>query len=186
MQAYWEAALADQVNIMWSNVWQRQTIKLSPDRKLAEFNLKILHGILPNMSNLHKWKLVPAPLCAVCLVREDTEHMFVSCCCVGGLWNQVSALMSHFNITSRVELSNIILGLSTTASDIYSINLILTIAKLSIFKIWMRYKDDQQRLCTADRVSVFLSELKSRIQMDLIVNESRGNEAWAKLLWLMD
>ena len=53
MQAYWEAALADQVNIMWSNVWQRQTIKLSPDRKLAEFNFKILHGILPNMSNLH-------------------------------------------------------------------------------------------------------------------------------------
>ena len=85
MQAYWEAALADQVNIMWSNVWQRQTIKLSPDRKLAEFNFKILHGILPNMSNLHKWKLVPTPLCALCLVREDTEHMFVSCRCVSGL-----------------------------------------------------------------------------------------------------
>ena len=43
MQTYWNATLADQT-IMWSKVWQRQTIKLSPDRKLAEFNFKILHG----------------------------------------------------------------------------------------------------------------------------------------------
>ena len=144
-----------------------------------------LHRILPNMSNLYKWKLVPTPLCTVCLVAEDTEHMFVSCRCLGGLWNQVSALMSQFNITFRVELSNIILGLST-ASDKYSINVILTIAKLSIFKIWMRYKDDQQRFSTADRVSVFLSELRSIIKMDLLVDESRGNENWANLLWLLD
>ena len=123
--------------------WRLQTIKLSPARKMSEFNFKILHGILPNMSNLYKWKLVPNPLCAVCLVKEDTEHMFVLCLYLGNFWNHVSALMSQLNVTFRVELSNIILSLSsTTPKYVYCINLILTIAKLSIFKMWIRYKDD--------------------------------------------
>ena len=158
--------------------WRLQTIKLSPARKMSEFNFKILHGILPNMSNLYKWKLVPNPLCAVCLVKEDTEHMFVSCWCLGNFWNHVSALMSQLNVTFRVELSNIILGLSsTTPRDRYCINLILTIAKLSIFKMWIRYKDDHQ---------MFSTELKAIIKMHLLVDEARGNEAWADLLWLLD
>lgn len=117
MQTYWENRFVNQTSITWGRVWQLQTIKLSPERILSEFGFKILHGILLNMSNLYKWKLVPTPLCAVCLVPEDIEHMFISCKSLGHFWKQVDNFTSNVKLGFVGNLSNIILGLSTSEDN---------------------------------------------------------------------
>lgn len=62
------------------------------------------------MSNLYKWKLAPTPLCAVCLVPEDIEHMFIACESLGHFWKQVDDLMSYVKLGFVVNLPSIILA----------------------------------------------------------------------------
>ena len=41
----------------WKTIWINQTVGLTYDRKLAEFNFKLMHNILPCGPNLRRWKI---------------------------------------------------------------------------------------------------------------------------------
>ena len=50
-------------------------IKMCPDSKEAQFNYKLLHLILPCLTNLKNWRIVNDSLCPLCFVKHNVVHL---------------------------------------------------------------------------------------------------------------
>ena len=63
------------------NISKTYTIKLRliKDRKICEFNYKLLNNCLPCKTNLVKWNIVPDSQCNYCGKEETAEHMLLLC-----------------------------------------------------------------------------------------------------------
>ena len=49
------------------------------EKKLKEFNFKLLHGIMPCNKNLFRWKIRPHDICDVCQEIQTIEHLLYNC-----------------------------------------------------------------------------------------------------------
>ena len=96
------------------------------DKKIAEFNFKVLQNILPCNSNLVKWRKAQSRLCRICNVDENLMHMLFSCKFANGIWRD-------FMEKTGVDLSlkDIVLG-----TDSKLLNSVISIISYSIFKQW--------------------------------------------------
>ena len=70
---------------LWSNVYK------NPKRfHDADIDFKVLHNILYTNEKLHKFKIVPSPLCTFCGTGNETiPHLFVHCPETILLWNYI-------------------------------------------------------------------------------------------------
>ena len=59
------------------------------EKKLKEFNFKLLHGIMLCNKNLFRWKIRPYDICDVCQEIQTIEHLLYNCPYVKPLWNVV-------------------------------------------------------------------------------------------------
>ena len=75
VEASWQQRFG--IDIDWKIAW-KQKVKLD-DRKLAQFNYKLLHNILPNRKQLKIWKIIQDDKCVLCRITEDPEHLFTLC-----------------------------------------------------------------------------------------------------------
>ena len=138
-----------QSDIIWNQVWINQTRKLTSHMYLAEFNFKILHRISPCGAFLHRWQMLPSGYCNICNLYEDYEHMFVSCKFVENLWDKIALLIKKaFDIELNITFKVIILGYRTSITEDFNqithvINIVLSLAKYVIFRIWCRYKSEK-------------------------------------------
>ena len=66
--------ILDVDTIDFANLYVRK-IKLMPDKKLAEFNFKVLQVILACGLNLNRWGKVENKLCRICKVTHDIPHL---------------------------------------------------------------------------------------------------------------
>ena len=64
------------------------------EKKLKEFNFKLLHGIMPCNKNLFRWKIRPYDICDVCQEIQTIEHLLYSCSYVKLLWNVVDLVLT--------------------------------------------------------------------------------------------
>ena len=64
--------------INWKRSWKNLNFKFINicDREIV---FKLLHGILTTKKRLYQIKLSTSPLCELCNVNEDNEHMFYRC-----------------------------------------------------------------------------------------------------------
>ena len=60
-----------------------------PDKKLAEFNFKVLHLILACGLNLNRWGKVENKLCRICKVTHDIPHLLFFCTKAITVWNLI-------------------------------------------------------------------------------------------------
>ena len=56
------------------------------DRKIAEFNFKVLHNVLSCNANLVKWKKKDIALCNICGELETIEHLLFNCTFAKRIW----------------------------------------------------------------------------------------------------
>ena len=68
------------------------------DKKIAEYNYKLLMNILVSEDKLYKWKISENPNCIYCKNVHSVEHMLFNCVEVKHLWRIVSSLLNK-NIT---------------------------------------------------------------------------------------
>ena len=54
-------------------------VKLIKDKKICEFNYKMLNNCLPCKTNLFKWNIVTDSKCNLCGKEENAEHMLFLC-----------------------------------------------------------------------------------------------------------
>ena len=80
--------ILDVDTIDFSNLYLRK-IKFMPDKKLAEFNFKVLHLILACGLNLNRWGKVENKLCRICKVTHDIPHLLFFCTKAITVWNLI-------------------------------------------------------------------------------------------------
>ena len=65
----------ENTTLIWKRIYKQQ-IETVYDRKLAEFNYKLLHNIVPSGYLISKWDKSVSIKCAVCNAIETTYHIY--------------------------------------------------------------------------------------------------------------
>mgnify|MGYP000527767340 FL=1 len=85
---------------LWENVYIAK-IKEIYEKRISEFNYKLLHGILNNNVCVSKWNKTVSPLCEVCNVNEDIKHLLYDCKIVKHIWERISIYLK-FDVTWKI------------------------------------------------------------------------------------
>ena len=153
-QIYWSDVL-DLANEEFSSVYKNKISGIK-EKKLSEFNYKVLHNILPCNTNLVRWQKKDEKNCRLCNVEESIEHMLFHCIDARSVWEDFK------NVTGiDVTLKHVITGDSLTHLD----NLQITVVAYLIYKRWLlESKEIKQRLGVA-KLNDFNCELRHRANL---------------------
>ena len=128
------------------------------EKKLKEFNFKMLYGILPCGANLKKWKIRQTSLCDVCKEEQTITHLLFECQYVVGLWKCVSEALEM-----DIVKDNIICGCFD--GDFRSNNIIITIICFLIYKDWLLNSIENRKRTTVFNMELLKSELQLRMKI---------------------
>ena len=114
----------------WINIYKQKIISVNVV-KIAEFNFKVLHNIIPCGKILNKWQGHISDKCESCNQIETTEHMLYSCNKITSIWEKVSLVLKM-----NIKWKNIVCGLpsSENSKNVCFLNFVISIVAYSIFK----------------------------------------------------
>ena len=121
-------------DIEWKRVYERK-MKNQFEVKIAEFNFKLLHEILPTAYNLHKWKKIEQMSCIYCQSElHNGIHLFYECPYLGNIWDILSDILG-----TDITWETIVLG----SGDIGENNKVVSLLSYVIYKKYLldREKD---------------------------------------------
>ena len=126
---------------VWTNIYEQKTIKISVP-KLAEFNFKLLHNIVPCGKILHKWNSKVSEKCNHCNEIENIEHMILLCKNVKYVWECVTNALKV-----NIKWKTIVCGFvsSEINKNVELSNIVISIVAYSIFKFSNREKWNETR-----------------------------------------
>ncbi|XP_062574193.1 uncharacterized protein LOC134236030 [Saccostrea cucullata] len=118
----------------WCNIY-RNKIKLMYDKRLSEFNYKLLNNILCCNSFLQKCKLRENAKCEFCgNENENIKHLIFDCDNVKGVWQKLNIVMNY-----DVQWKHIVVGFYLeTNSRIRFYNTIISYLAYKIYKFKMK------------------------------------------------
>ena len=125
------------------------------EKKLKEFNFKLLHGILPCNKNLFRWKIRPCDICDVCQEIQTIEHLLYDCSYVKPLWNIVDLVYG-----TKVNFIQI-LGLD----ELSNYGSVTTLICFQIYKEWLLLSLENKKRNSVIALEYFKNEIKLRIQI---------------------
>jgi len=123
------------------------------DRKIAEFNFKVLHNVLSCNANLVKWKKKDIGLCNICGELETIEHLLFNCTFAKRIWIDFNTMVDFI-----VELTHIIFGVEN--NDILSF--IISLISYLIYKDWLVHSMSNLPRNTNPSLDIFKSDLLYR------------------------
>ena len=158
MQTVW-CKLLDLDYLLFQKSWSRIyviKIKQMPIKKLAEFNYKLLAGILPCGQLLSKW-IEDIPLsCTVCNIKEDLKHMLFEWKKAKDIWSQISSILRV-----NIQWKHVVIGYSQEQNNTTrTLNWICCLAAYSIFK--------SNNQCKWNHLNYNECDVKKRVVNDLI------------------
>ena len=114
-------------NIDFAKVYTKK-IKIE-DKKLAEFNYKVLQLILPCGLNLKRWGIHDNNKCNLCNVTHDIPHLLFYCTKAEAVWKTLSRICG-----TDITLKDIVL------TDLESnLSMLINIVAFAIYKEWLLY-----------------------------------------------
>ena len=113
-------------NINFDQAYLRK-IKQVKEYKLAEFNYKVLHDILPCQKKLKLWDKANDDTCDVCPEIKDMIHLLIKCPYAKAIWTSVEAALD-IEVTAHC----ILLG-----HENKDINFIISLIAFLIYKEWL-------------------------------------------------
>lgn len=139
-------------------------IKKIKEKKLAEFNYKVLHWTLACNKNLNIWRISPTDQCDVCGEIQDIPHLLFICSHSKYYWG---ILENIFKTT--VSIQDVIFGRN---DDIF--NLCTTIMSFTLYKEWLVFKNDNVTRTHLSSVIFLLGDLQVR-------RETYTNLGWLEI-----
>ena len=108
--------------------------QVTKDIRLAIFQFKIIHHILPTKATLFRDSLAQQEQCHLCNEKQTLKHLFVTCPSVQSFWTQF-VLWWNEKKQNSITLSEqeIIYGFTKDLSCRLGLNLCLIIAKYYIY-----------------------------------------------------
>ena len=141
-QCYWERSLNVQKS-KWKDIYINKIV-LIKDKKIAEFNFKLLHRILPCRYYLHKWNPRITETCPFCGQIESIEHLVFFCNRIQAIWNVVGNALN-----CKIRIKHILFGFPY--ADIAVVEYCISIIAYFIYKTWLlfnlEYNDDGYKNC---------------------------------------
>ena len=132
----------------WKNMFQNETIlfdkcylnriKFLKDHKLAQFNFKFYHRILPTDKNLCRWKIQDSDKCTFCNNLNDETNLLFTCINIKNIWNKLS---NSVIIDSKFRNMNPVLLVFFTHNVHLPLIIGLTNVCYAIYSEWLERKD---------------------------------------------
>ena len=116
--------------VEFNHVYIRK-IKQMEDTKLAEFNYKVLHDILPCNVNLKKWKIIESDKCNFCHEMQDIPHLLFYCKYYQNIW-----LLIEGALKTPIGICDVLIGTNNKEHDFA-----ISVIAFSIYKYWLLKKD---------------------------------------------
>ncbi len=167
MEGVWEKEFSNN-NINWKTIYTNQVWKIT-ERKIGEFNYKLLCNILCTRDKISKWNNNISKNCQYCNSEHSVKHLLFECPRVVNLWQIISAALK-FN----VKYHHIIIGSPVTNDYIISRNLVLSYSAYSIYKFWILAENGKIRYGT--------DSLQSFVRKDLFQRSLYVKQKYFKLL----
>ena len=120
----------------WPSIYMHRVWKLV-DRKLSEFNYKILCNILSNRALVSKWNKDMDNKCPFCDEIQNTKHMLFNCPRVNNIWQLISSIL-QVNITYK----HIVVGNEPDSDFIKNRNLLISYVTYAIYKHWVQSENN--------------------------------------------
>ena len=130
-------------------------VVLEKEKKLKEFNFKLLHGINPCNKNLFRWKVRPYDICDVCQEIQTIEHLLYKCSYVKPLWNVVDLAFE-----TKVNFTQILL-----LDDLFDHSSVTALICFLIYKQWLLLSLENRKRNPVICLDYFKNETKLRIEI---------------------
>ena len=158
MEEYWTRCLQkDDIDFKRMYIDRICAIK---DKQLAEFNFKVINGILPCNVNLVRWRKGNTKKCNICNGDESIEHLLYYC-------KYASAIWESFSETLDVDLSvdDILVGNNQTIP----FNFLISLVSFLIYKSWLLESMKNKPRIYKPSISMFKPDLlyRSKIYQEL-------------------
>ena len=97
-----------------------------PDKKICDFNFKLLSNILACRKKLFKWQVIQSENCMLCNSVETIEHLLFTCPVKLEIWNRVCTCLNV-----RFDVKTLVLGVLNFNTD-----WAISVVTLCIYKYW--------------------------------------------------
>ena len=144
----WKRLFNDQT-LEFSTIYQKKILDIK-ENKLAEFNYKVLHNILPCGVNLYMWRIIDTKKCDICNIDEDISHLLYNCEIANSIWRIVSKIVQR-----NISVIDVIISEHCEPHIVD----VITIICYGIFKYWILSKNTK----TKRNVNTFLASLRAYI-----------------------
>ena len=125
------------------------------EKKLKEFNFKLLHGILSCNKDLFRWKIRPYDICDVCQEIQTIEHLLYDYSYVKPLWNIIDLVYG-----TKVNFIQI-LGVD----ELFNYGSVITLICFLIYKEWLLLSLENRKRNPVIALKYFNNEIKLRIKI---------------------
>ena len=141
----------------WKSIYRSKIVYMY-EKSIAEFNYKLLHGILNNNFSVNKWNKTVSPLCEKCICIEDVKHLLFDCQLTTYIWH-VIGLYFNFEITWKI----IVLGFyNEINTKTIRLNNIISFICYKIYKYKMKCRLLQENMYEIGLVRMLKFELKKQ------------------------
>jgi hypothetical protein len=154
MERHWIEVFNDE-EVNFKNMYTKKILCIK-DKKLAEFNFKVINNILPCNVNLKHWRKSDTEMCNICNTEETIEHLLYQCHYAQSIWRDFLRI-TGVNIT----LADIVIGNKLNLPD----NFVVTLVSYLIYKNWLRESlrnVQREQLVT---INVLIPDLKYRARI---------------------
>ena len=136
LEKYWSNIFPDRPT--WTKVYEGR-FKNQNIKKLADFNFKIFHKILPCGENLFQWKISSTNKCRFgCPLTETYNHLFVTCPKQKDTIEKIERVLKSLGFELRLSYKILILGYKISYHSYSEINQLLSHIFFAIYKYWIK------------------------------------------------
>lgn len=162
----WEIFLNTPRKIDWKGIWtfNLQAIK---ENKIAEFNFKFLHNLIPHRYNLYKWKLSNSPLCLFDSELHDNIHLFCKCKHTKLFWLKFNEIIREiYDVEFTFNEMFLIEGYMLKNRQFKSLNFLITYAKYAIYVTFIQAENRKVVFHEFSILSIFKRLVYNRLKTE--------------------
>ena len=162
----WDNRFKNNKQINWKVIWNFN-LKAIRENKIAEFNFKFLHDIIPHKYNLYKWKLSNNPLCSYDDDLHDSIHLFVNCKQTKLFRKKFSdAVAKIYNIRFSFNEYILINGYNLEVKTLHSLNFLIMYAKYAIYATFIQAEYRKVVFHELSMFSIFKKLIRNRLNVE--------------------
>ena len=159
---YWGSKIGTEHFVLENidNIFKNKVINIK-EKKLAEFNYKVLFNIIPTGKFLSKFVPNIEANCDICGITEDLEHLLFSCKLSKPIWNLISSHMYR-----NLQVKDILCGVQ----NCMAFNYCTTLVAFIIYKYRIISRNENSTRTPAGLISLISADVNFRISIYALFN----------------